>query len=144
MGASPVGRNEPCPCGSGKKYKKCCLEKEAVGRDAAAAEPPPKSVAPSGPTMPDELSNKVLDEIQAKRYDEAETLCKQLISEYPDMIDGHDRMAMLREAQGRFEEAAKQYGEALSIMSRNSTGFGPEAVDYCKEQYKRLLAKRQA
>jgi len=22
-----VGRNEPCPCGSGKKYKKCCLDK---------------------------------------------------------------------------------------------------------------------
>jgi len=19
-----VGRNNPCPCGSGKKYKKCC------------------------------------------------------------------------------------------------------------------------
>lgn len=23
--AQPVGRNDPCPCGSGKKYKKCCL-----------------------------------------------------------------------------------------------------------------------
>ncbi len=23
-----VGRNEPCPCGSGKKYKKCCLAKQ--------------------------------------------------------------------------------------------------------------------
>ena len=23
-----VGRNEPCPCGSGKKYKKCCLGKD--------------------------------------------------------------------------------------------------------------------
>ncbi|HMA96423.1 MAG TPA: SEC-C metal-binding domain-containing protein [Polyangiaceae bacterium] len=23
-----VGRNEPCPCGSGKKYKKCCLSNE--------------------------------------------------------------------------------------------------------------------
>lgn len=23
-----VGRNEPCPCGSGKKYKKCCLGQE--------------------------------------------------------------------------------------------------------------------
>jgi preprotein translocase subunit SecA len=23
-----TGRNEPCPCGSGKKYKKCCLSKE--------------------------------------------------------------------------------------------------------------------
>jgi preprotein translocase subunit SecA len=24
-----VGRNDPCPCGSGKKYKKCCLLKGA-------------------------------------------------------------------------------------------------------------------
>jgi hypothetical protein len=23
---SKVGRNDPCPCGSGKKYKKCCLQ----------------------------------------------------------------------------------------------------------------------
>lgn len=22
-----VGRNDPCPCGSGKKYKKCCMNK---------------------------------------------------------------------------------------------------------------------
>ena len=22
-----VGRNDPCPCGSGKKYKKCCIDK---------------------------------------------------------------------------------------------------------------------
>ena len=24
---SAIGRNEPCPCGSGKKYKHCCLNK---------------------------------------------------------------------------------------------------------------------
>lgn len=23
-----IGRNDPCPCGSGKKYKHCCMEKE--------------------------------------------------------------------------------------------------------------------
>jgi hypothetical protein len=23
-----VGRNDPCPCGSGKKYKKCCMKAE--------------------------------------------------------------------------------------------------------------------
>ena len=23
--ALKIGRNEPCPCGSGKKYKKCCI-----------------------------------------------------------------------------------------------------------------------
>ncbi len=22
-----IGRNDPCPCGSGKKYKKCCITK---------------------------------------------------------------------------------------------------------------------
>ena len=27
-----VGRNDPCPCGSGKKYKKCCLLKESQAR----------------------------------------------------------------------------------------------------------------
>lgn len=26
------GRNDPCPCGSGKKYKKCCLERESGAR----------------------------------------------------------------------------------------------------------------
>ncbi|MDX1503354.1 MAG: SEC-C metal-binding domain-containing protein [Thermoanaerobaculia bacterium] len=28
--AAKVGRNEPCPCGSGKKYKKCCGAPAAV------------------------------------------------------------------------------------------------------------------
>jgi preprotein translocase subunit SecA len=23
-GSAKIGRNDPCPCGSGKKYKKCC------------------------------------------------------------------------------------------------------------------------
>jgi preprotein translocase subunit SecA len=27
-----VGRNDPCPCGSGKKYKRCCLLKEEEAR----------------------------------------------------------------------------------------------------------------
>ena len=33
-GAAPavkIGRNEPCPCGSGKKYKKCCLDQGTGG-----------------------------------------------------------------------------------------------------------------
>ena len=31
--ANKVGPNDPCPCGSGKKYKKCCREKDiAAGR----------------------------------------------------------------------------------------------------------------
>ena len=26
-----IGRNDPCPCGSGKKFKKCCLNKQRTG-----------------------------------------------------------------------------------------------------------------
>ena len=29
---SKVGRNDPCPCGSGKKYKKCCANKALGAR----------------------------------------------------------------------------------------------------------------
>jgi hypothetical protein len=31
---SHIGRNEPCPCGSGKKYKKCCLDKDQMEQRA--------------------------------------------------------------------------------------------------------------
>ncbi len=33
-----IGRNDPCPCGSGKKFKRCCLGKETSPLTAA---PPP-------------------------------------------------------------------------------------------------------
>jgi hypothetical protein len=43
------GRNEPCRCGSGRKYKHCCLDKEeqeaAVTRAKAAAAAPAQSSA---------------------------------------------------------------------------------------------------
>src|SRR5713226_6508149 len=29
-----IGRNDPCPCGSGKKYKHCCLQTQAVSLDS--------------------------------------------------------------------------------------------------------------
>jgi hypothetical protein len=38
--AQKTGRNQPCPCGSGKKYKKCCLP----ASEAAAATPSPAPV----------------------------------------------------------------------------------------------------
>lgn len=25
-----IGRNDLCPCGSGKKYKKCCMRKDSM------------------------------------------------------------------------------------------------------------------
>jgi len=35
-----INRNDPCPCGSGNKYKKCCWEKdEKAKREQRAASP---------------------------------------------------------------------------------------------------------
>jgi hypothetical protein len=56
------GRNDPCHCGSGQKYKKCCLAKdeadarselaaaEAERQKAAAAEAPADDDAPAAGT----------------------------------------------------------------------------------------------
>lgn len=42
-----LGRNDPCHCGSGRKYKQCCLEKdEAARRQVRQAEAPETPAAP--------------------------------------------------------------------------------------------------
>lgn len=52
------GRNEPCHCGSGRKYKQCCLAKDeaadAKRRAEAAAEQTtaPADAAPPAPKRP--------------------------------------------------------------------------------------------
>lgn len=33
---SKIGRNDSCPCGSGKKYKKCCLSKDTLVQRATS------------------------------------------------------------------------------------------------------------
>lgn len=35
MEMAKIGRNYPCPCGSGKKYKHCCLDREDNSQPAA-------------------------------------------------------------------------------------------------------------
>jgi hypothetical protein len=40
------GRNEPCHCGSGKKYKQCCLDKDEKAASAARAEASAKAETP--------------------------------------------------------------------------------------------------
>ena len=39
------GRNEPCHCGSGRKYKQCCLEKDEKAASEARAKAAAEAVA---------------------------------------------------------------------------------------------------
>ena len=59
-----IGRNEPCPCGSGKKYKRCCQGKPRPGSATAAPIPGSARDASSlrpGPA-PDRLPDRTPDQ----------------------------------------------------------------------------------
>jgi hypothetical protein len=48
-----IGRNDPCPCGSGKKYKKCCLAKDEAARFAVPPAGTPSSASEDEPPEDD-------------------------------------------------------------------------------------------
>ena len=86
----------------------------------------------------DDLSNSVVDAIEEKKYDQAEKLCQKLLSEYPEVFDGHQRLAMLREAQGRFQEAADHYTKVIDMMNKES--IEEETIQYITEMRDQALA----
>ena len=117
------GRNDLCPCGSGTKYKKCCLplrEKAMLERDAAEA---------NGIDTLDaleRLSNGVPDLIKAGHLDEAEAACRELRVRFPDQIDWLERTALLEEARGNWRLSAKFYRRCVTF-SRAEEGFDDDS-----------------
>lgn len=45
---SKTGRNDPCPCGSGKKYKKCCLGQAVIAAVSSAKDSGPGELVVQG------------------------------------------------------------------------------------------------
>lgn len=135
-----ISRNAPCPCGSGKKYKKCCLDKEQAASGRKNHTPKSAGYFMHEIDALDNLSNKILDLIDAGRLDEAEKSCQKLLTRYPDQIDGIDRMALLLEAKGENEKAAGYYRKAFTFAKTNP-GFDPESVQWYVEQAERLESK---
>ena len=81
----------------------------------------------------DKLSNRALDAIEAGRFQRAEHLCKKLLRVYRKAPDGHQRMGMLRMAEGRYEEALRHYDKLMVIARSDPEHFGPEAEQYIDE-----------
>lgn len=142
------GRNDPCPCGSGKKYKRCCLDgDEAAGRAALAAAPPPHppghlrdSVAHLATRLAaayaahgvddaeDELtvaSNTAVDLVDAGRLDEAEQAARDLLERFPDVHDGWDRLGMVYEARGDKQAAADCYRKVIDFIRAHPDDYEP-------------------
>jgi hypothetical protein len=140
-----IGRNDPCPCQSGKKYKKCCLPKHEAERavqppTANAASPPPRFLDDEGL---DDLSNSVVDLADAGRFDEALVACKRLLEEFPEVVDGLERSAMVHEKMGNHALAADFYRQALVFIERpdQRDGFDPDVFDFFREQISVNLAR---
>lgn len=128
-----IGRNEPCPCGSGNKYKRCCLAADEAASAAKSRADQEKrrqvaevlqaagGFAAAGPAglddgdRLDELSNGAVDLIRAGRLDDAERMCHQLLSEYPEMFDGHMRLGHLHRVRGDAKKAAEHLRLAAAI-----------------------------
>lgn len=120
------GRNEPCPCGSGKKYKKCCLNA-----------PEPTSGGTVVYTDLDSLSNKVPELIKQEKYDEAGDVCSQLREQYPEQIDGLHRSAELYEAMNDYDKAITFYKRTAEFAEK-ADGFEQKSVEYFRNKAQEL------
>jgi len=129
-------RNEPCHCGSGRKYKKCCLwkDKKAAAeenRQSADAQQQghPDVTATQASVIQyardlDELSNQANDLIRARQWPEAEAACRELLDRFPDEIDGHWRAYECYKAKGDFQRAMPHARDTLE-MAEQGGGFDP-------------------
>jgi tetratricopeptide (TPR) repeat protein len=113
-----IGRNDPCPCGSGKKYKKCCLSIKSLAKNNSRF----------FYSDLDNLSNQVPALIRQKKYGEAEEVCQRLLKEYPEQIDGLHRFAELFEAKGQREQAAEYYLKSAEF-AKQADGFEQTSID---------------
>jgi tetratricopeptide (TPR) repeat protein len=129
-----IGRNDLCPCNSGKKYKKCCMASaEAAARAARPAQP--ATVPARRPSLAsyvqehDELtvaSNAVVDMVQAGNLDAAEQAAHELLVRFPDVHDGYDRLGMVCEARGDHRQAADYYRKAINVIRNRPDDYDPE------------------
>jgi tetratricopeptide (TPR) repeat protein len=137
------GRNDPCPCGSGKKYKRCCLDKDEAAESARAAQSQSSRkisnvaaeiAAKLAATYDvdeteDELttaSNAAVDLVHEGRLDEAEQAARDLLERFPNVHDGWDRLGMVYEARGDKQKAADCYRKVIDFIRAHPDDYEPD------------------
>lgn len=138
------GRNDPCPCGSGQKYKRCCLPRDqaaeravaagaaALGREAESSRA--SAAIDADDDGLDQASNSVIDLINAGRLDEAEQAAQDLLEKYPEVHDGLERLAMVSAARGDRSRAAEYYRKAADFVHERADQYDPEMEIYLRRK----------
>ncbi|MBV8211035.1 MAG: tetratricopeptide repeat protein [Burkholderiaceae bacterium] len=102
---SKLGRNDPCPCGSGRKYKQCCLSGPAAPRAAGTG------VSRESLETDVERGNLLQDQ---GRFEEALACFRQALKLKPDFVELNLNIGLSHQKLGRSEEAIASYRLALA------------------------------
>ncbi len=92
---SKIGRNDPCPCGSGKKYKKCCMaigtqdspvtwaDKDGLHVIAEGEKPTPSEIEKMTKEYQNQIRNSPMWDDMVSEYglEKAEELLKEFKAE---------------------------------------------------------------
>jgi hypothetical protein len=139
-----IGRNDPCPCGSGKKYKRCCLIAQSSN-----PEPPSTAMNVAQPPESDddicdccldalnERADRALDLILDGHIGDAEAIAHDLMRDFPQEVEGIDLLSMVAEARGERERAAELLRRAIDIV-RVHPHHDPETRVLMRQRLKEL------
>ncbi len=101
-----VGRNAPCPCGSGKKYKHCCLSQHKVAEQTKGI------IQENNLKKKKRAQKKLIRQIEkafgllsSEKYNQAINLSLRLIKIYPNEDRLHDISATSYLYAGEYEKA---------------------------------------
>ncbi len=116
-----IGRNAPCPCGSGKKYKKCCYEKDQqLLRDPSPYEGITMTQLRSTPSlvadadMIREMRAYELKKLQPAKLNEEQLNQAYLRADHFGMREfGYDMLLELKDRPDRKDFALKQMEDLL-------------------------------
>ena len=119
-----IGRNDPCPCGSGKKYKHCCLGKHETKRLAKDTE----QIAdlPANDKEQEQLVQRIekaFTLLGAQQYPEAISFALKLTELYPNEDRLHDIVATSHLYSGECEEAIKICRHRLEVARSEKAYF---------------------
>lgn len=103
-----AGRNDPCSCGSGKRYKHCCGR---VRRDGGADGPGDATAEVR------QLMHAALAAQESRRLDEAEHLYRQALALAPEVADALHMLGVLRYERQDFDEARTLILRALDLTA---------------------------
>jgi len=148
-----IGRNDPCPCGSGKKYKRCCLasdeaavrEKRAAANAVATAPVPPHSHLCHDCTHElDDAANAVFALIDAGKLDAAEQATHDVLTRFPGMHDGYECLGRLYQAKGDHSRAIECYHQVIAFARNEPHLYDPGFVGHFQDLIERLEPRAAA